>query len=139
MAKTTKKTAQKKVVQVGNFFVKKESEHYKICDVNNIWTMRVHYLSSMYTFLDVLIEQGSRDLLEVIVKLYYSIGTTPPDSEFLHKTFDAYLELVERTKPYLKTDEEDAQELERARHIHEGTEQLKQMMDDDRHDENTQG
>ena len=139
MAKTAKRPVQKKVVRVGNFFVKKENEHYKMYDINNVWTMRVHYLSSMYTFLDVLIEDGSRDILETIVKMYYALCTTPPDTDMIKDTYTAYMALMERMKPELKTDQEGQQELERVKTMREATEQIKEAMSHGADEGPTQG
>lgn len=131
MAKMAKKPAQKKVYQVGNFFVKRENEHYKMYDVNQVWTMRVHFLSSMYTFIDVCIEHGNMELLETIVKMYYFIGTTPPDVDFIRDTYNAYVALMERTKENMRTDEEeDAQNLERVKAMHEATEKVMEAIDE---------
>ena len=131
MAKTAKKPAQKKVYQVGNFFVKRENEHYKMYDVNQVWTMRVHFLSSMYTFIDVCIEGGNMELLEIIVKMYYCLGTTPPDGEMIRATYEAYTAMMERMREQMQTtEEEDAQNLERVKTMHEATEKVMEAIDE---------
>lgn len=129
MAKTAKKPAQKKVYQVGNFFVKRENEHYKMYDVNQVWTMRVHFLSSMYTFIDVCIEGGNMELLEIIVKMYYCLGTTPPDGEMIKDTYTAYTALMERMRKEV-TEMEDQENLERTKVMHEATEKVMEAIDE---------
>ena len=129
MAKTAKKPAQKKVYQVGNFFVKRENEHYKMYDVNQVWTMRVHFLSSMYTFIDVCIEGGNMELLEIIVKMYYCLGTTPPDGEMIKDTYTAYTALMERMRKEV-TEMEDQENLERAKVMHEATEKVMEAINE---------
>ena len=129
MAKTAKKPAQKKVYQVGNFFVKRENEHYKMYDVNQVWTMRVHFLSSMYTFIDVCIEGGNMELLEIIVKMYYCLGTTPPDGEMIKDTYTAYTALMERMRKEV-TEMEDQENLERTKVMHEATEKVMEAINE---------
>ena len=138
MAKTTKKPPQKKVYQLGNFFVKRENEHYKMYDVNQVWTMRVHFLSSMYTFIDVCIEGGNMELLEIIVKMYYCLGTTPPDGEMIKDTYEAYTAMIGRMRKEV-TEAEDAEELERTRVMHEAKQELQAVLEDEGPEADTQG
>ena len=131
MAKTAKKTPQKKVYQVGNFFVKRENEHYKMYDANQVWSMRVHFLSSMYIFIDACIEKGNMELLEIVVKMHYFIGTTPPDVDFIKDAFTAYTALMDRTRENMQsTEQEDAQNLERAKTMHEATEKVMEAINE---------
>lgn len=140
MAKMAKKPAQKKVYQVGNFFIKRENEHYKMYDVQQVWTMRVHFLSSMYTFIDVCLEGGNMELLEIIVKMYYCLGTTPPDGEMIKDTYTAYTAMMERIKEQMKvTEAEDAENLERARTIYEAKQELNAVLEDEGPETDTQG
>lgn len=136
MVKATKKG--KNVTQVGNFFVKKENDYFKFYDVNGIWSMRVHQMNMMYTFIEICLEQKNMDLLETIVKMNYLIGTTPPDVELIGDVYKAYVTMMERFRK-VSTPEEDEQNLQTAKQMYEGQQTLKKMMENDRSEHDTPG
>ena len=69
------------------------------------------------------------ELLEIIVKMYYCLGTTPPDGEMIKDTYTAYTALMERMRKEV-TEMEDQENLERTKVMHEATEKVMEAIDE---------
>lgn len=132
----------KEDIRFGNLILCKEKDHYMMCDVAGMWSMRMHSLSQMYTLIEMCVENNNMAYLESILIMYYSIGTTPPDSGMINDLYDAYTNLLERIKATLPQVDDKEQEkiLQEEQSFYQTKEELiKQISQDDRPETDTQG
>lgn len=97
-SKNGKVVLGKNDTRIGNFVITKETNHYKLQDVGGFWSIRISQFLMGYTVIDECIKSGSMEYLEALVKVYYAVTTTPPDTTMMSDMFTAYSALIDRMR-----------------------------------------
>lgn len=115
-------------VQVGSFIFHAEKDHYKLTDINGVFSVRV----SGYTTIGVMMRAAldapkeNETFLHNYAAVMYNALSAVPDMEFLAAVNDAAVEAVERHKDMYGIQEEigeerDAEILQEEKELEEAT------------------
>lgn len=115
-------------VQVGSFIFHAEKDHYKLTDINGVFSVRV----SGYTTIGVMMRaaldapKDNETFLHNYAAVMYNALSAVPDMEFLASVNDAAVSAVERHKDMYGIKEEigeerDAAILQEERELEEAT------------------
>ena len=122
-------------VRVGNFIFHSERDHYKLTDINGVFSLRV----SGYTTIGVMMRaalddpKGNETFLHNYAAVMYNALSSVPDMEFLAAVNDAAVSSVERHKGMYGIedeigDEADAQILQEEKELEETMEDARKEL-----------
>ena len=117
--------------QFGNFIIKNETEHIKICDINSQMTHRVGKHLNIGRFLEMGLKEKDDNSLTNYATLLWLFSNILPDVEFVKDINKACTDCVNRHKDFygIKQDitpEEDKEMLQEAKETYEAIEELKE-------------
>lgn len=116
-------------IQLGNFILSKESQHYKMQDINGYWSVRVSFQYPMYSLIEECVKAKNYGYLETISLMLYMLSTTIPDAKMFEDIHEAYKGLIDRMKAEQDKNRDDAQALKDVQTAYEAKEELKKVTD----------
>lgn len=133
---------EKGEIRIGNFFIKEESEHIKVTDLNAVFSFRVRKGIPVGMFIkqsvdairkgDEGYEKGTGNYLAVL----WALMSTIPDMEFLETAYNACEDCMKRhpeaygLKKGEPTEEEQQEAEKEVKEMMEFEEELKKMPED---------
>ena len=116
--------------QVGNYVVKNEEHHFKICDINSNMTHRVSKLMNIGQYLEEAWKRKEDVFLENYCCLVWVFSSIVADPQFFLDIDKACRDCINRHKDLYGikediSDEEDNEILEESRGVYEDIEKLK--------------
>ena len=117
--------------QVGNFVVKNEELHFKICDINSNITHRVSKMLNIGRYLEEAWKRKESTFLENYACLVWVFSNVVTDPQFFLDIDKACRDCINRHKDLYGikedlTDEEDKEILDEAKGVYEDIEKLKE-------------
>lgn len=115
----------------GNFVVKNEEHHFKICDIHSNMTHRVSKELMIGKYLEEAWQKKASSFLEHYASMVWVFSNMIADQQFFLDMDKVMRDCVERNKGLYNieeniSEEEDAKILQEQREIHEEIEKLKE-------------
>lgn len=122
-------------VQVGNFVFHAEKEHYKVQDINGVFSLRLYggMPAAMMMRTGLSDPQGNESFLHGYAAVMYNVLSCVPDEEYLRAVNEAAIACVNRHKEFygIKDDvtaEEDAAIVKEERELDEAVEEARKEL-----------
>lgn len=116
-------------IQLGNFILSKEKEHYKMQDINGYWSTRISHNYSMYTLIEECVKAKNMDYLQTIIMMLYCLSCSALDPKMLADVNVAFRALMDRMAAQQEADRDDEKALQDVKNAHEAKEELKKVLD----------
>ena len=130
--KKGKMKLQRGDVQVGNFVFHAEKEHYKLQDINGVFSLRLYgsMPAAMMMRSALLDPKENENFLHGYAAVMYNVLSCVPDEEYLRAVNEAAIACVNRHKDFygIKDDiapEEDAVIVNEAKELEEAVEEAR--------------
>ena len=142
--KVSKKTGRVRLeeneVRVGNFFVMREADHMKICDLNTVFLHRVSRSMPVGIWLENIWaranngEEASLNTLKTYIATLWSAFSVAPDDEYISDLLNASRAALERHPDWYgvkadATDEEDVEAVKEVKEMKEFEEDVKKLVE----------
>lgn len=143
--RVSKKTGKVKMdaneLRVGNFFIKCESQHMKMQDLNGVFTHRVHRRMPIGIWLENMWSRAMKDdagaisTLETYIATMWSYFSVAPDDVFIEDSLKCSRAALERHPDWYgvkkeSTPEEDAEALKAVEEMKEFESDMKDVAND---------
>lgn len=93
-AKTGKVKLEENEIRIGNFFVKKESQHIKLQDLNGVFSFRAHRRMAVGIWLENMWDrakggdESGLNTLKTFIATMWSVYSVVPDDEYVKDALD---------------------------------------------------
>lgn len=122
-------------VQVGNFVFHAEKEHYKVQDINGVFSLRLYGSMPAAMMMRTALSdtQGNENFLHGYAAVMYNVLSCVPDEEYLKAINEAAVACVNRHKEFygIKDDvtaEEDAAIVKEEKELDEAVEEARKEL-----------
>jgi len=133
--KKNKVKLQRGDVRIGNFVYHAEKEHYKVQDINGVFSLRLYgqMPAAMMMRAGLLNAQENEAFLHSYAAVMYNVLSCVPDEEFMKAINEAAIACVNRHKEFygIKDDvtpEEDAKIVQEEKELEEAVQEAKKEM-----------
>lgn len=133
--KKGKMKLQRGDVRVGNFVFHAEKEHYKVQDINGVFSLRLYggMPAAMMMRTGLSDPQGNENFLHGYAAVMYNVLSCVPDEEYLKAVNEAAIACVNRHKEFygIKDDvtaEEDAAIVKEEKELEEAVEEARKEL-----------
>jgi hypothetical protein len=133
--KKNKVKLQRGDVRIGNFVYHAENEHYKVQDINGVFSLRLYgqMPAAMMMRAGLLNAQENEAFLHSYAAVMYNVLSCVPDEEFMKAINEAAIACVNRHKEFygIKEDvtpEEDAKIVQEEKELEEAVDEARKEM-----------
>lgn len=134
VSKSGKPLLEKGEVRVGNYFVKTEKEHFKVADLNSVFTLRISRETAVGMWVSNMLSQGDGGVrsLHVYFATLWSALSPAPDDTYISDLISAATGCLERHRDWYGikdavSDDEDAKVVDEEREKAEFIEEVKNV------------
>lgn len=124
--------------RIGNFFIKKESGHIKIQDLNSVYSFRISKRMPAGVWLDNMLDRGAgaEESLHVYFGALWSFISVAPDQKYIEDAIALATAALDRHPDwygYNKTDDgkENDEALREVKEMTEFEDEVRNLKDDD--------
>ena len=131
--------AEKGEVRIGNFFVKSEAEHFKIQDINAMFSHRIRKRSTAAgVWMENMLQlgEGGKESLRAYITVMWSVFSPAPDDDYMKDLVNAATETLKRHPDWygLKkdaTEKDDEEALKAVEEMKQFEEEVKEKLGDE--------